>query len=172
MELTIPMSYTTVFEITQKPFEWWFSGVGFIGIAFGVLIILLGRKWPSRRRPVSSGYAVAVFCSLWTAWAFIASYSQYRKCIDAYRTGNYGVAEGRVEDFSPRPYAGHRDECFRVQGTSSCYSDGAIQAGFNQSASHGGPIREGLPVRIAYYDGQILRLEVASENGDARQTSK
>lgn len=36
-----------------------------------------------------------------------------------------------------------------------------IQLGFNQIASHGGPIRAGLPLRVTYYDGQILRLEIA-----------
>ncbi|GAC1417844.1 MAG: hypothetical protein NVSMB69_18760 [Novosphingobium sp.] len=51
-------------------------------------------------------------------------------------------------------------EHFDVAGVTFSYSDYVITAGFNNSASHGGPIREALPVRICHRDGEILRLEV------------
>jgi hypothetical protein len=59
------------------------------------------------------------------------------------------------------PYEGHQDECFTVQEQQFCYSDYDIVPGFHNAASHGGPIRAGLPVRIAYRNGSILRLDVA-----------
>lgn len=62
------------------------------------------------------------------------------------------------------PYEGHQDECFRVKNEKFCYSDYVVQPGFHQSASHGGPIREGLPVRIAYSNGQILRLDIGADS--------
>jgi hypothetical protein len=58
------------------------------------------------------------------------------------------------------PYDGHQEECFSVKHRSFCYSDFELTAGFNNTASHGGPIEPGLPVKIAYIDGHILRLEV------------
>ena len=51
-------------------------------------------------------------------------------------------------------------EQFDIAGVSFSYSDYVITAGFNNSASHGGPIREGLPVRVCHRNGEILRLEV------------
>jgi hypothetical protein len=60
------------------------------------------------------------------------------------------------------PYEGHQDECFSVQNQRFCYSDYEIAPGFHNATSHGGPIRADLPVRIAYRDGRILRLEVPS----------
>ena len=69
--------------------------------------------------------------------------------------------EGRVDHFHPMPYAGHDEETFDVNGVKFWYSDYIITAGFNNTASHGGPIRQGLPVRICQSDGEILRLEVA-----------
>jgi hypothetical protein len=44
-----------------------------------------------------------------------------------------------------------------------CYSDYVVTAGFNNSTSHGGPIMAGLPVRIAYYKGEILRIDVRQD---------
>jgi hypothetical protein len=41
------------------------------------------------------------------------------------------------------------------------YPDYTVTCGFNNTASRGGPIREGLQVRIHYVDQLILRLEVA-----------
>jgi hypothetical protein len=56
---------------------------------------------------------------------------------------SYEILEGSVENFDPMPYEGHQDECFTVQSKRFCYSDYEVQAGFNRSAAHGGPIRQG-----------------------------
>ena len=59
------------------------------------------------------------------------------------------------------PFEGHDTERFTVNGVGFSYSDYLVTAGFNQSASHGGPMHAGLPVRICYRDGEILRLQIA-----------
>jgi hypothetical protein len=146
------MRYVTVFDLTQKPFQWWFPAVGTAVIDMGIVLILINRRWPSQTRAKSTGWVAIVFGSLWT--------------------GHYQTAEGNVENFRPMPYEGHTDECFIVQGTTFCYSDYGIQPGFNSSTSHGGPIRSGLPVRVSYYDGQILRLEIGSDAVDSSTTSR
>jgi hypothetical protein len=66
------------------------------------------------------------------------------------------------------PFEGHQSECFRVAKEKFCYSDYIQSPAFNQSTSHGGPIRAGLPVRIAYYEdenlqNQILRLQIRAD---------
>jgi hypothetical protein len=48
------------------------------------------------------------------------------------------------------PYQGHQEECFSVGDRTFRYSDYEPTAGFNNTASHGGPIRGGLAGRIAY----------------------
>jgi hypothetical protein len=73
--------------------------------------------------------------------------------------------EGIVDSFHPMPYGGHDTERFTVDGVHFSYSDYIIDAGFNRTSSHGGPIRAGLRVRI-HYSGdssraRILKLEVA-----------
>jgi hypothetical protein len=92
---------------------------------------------------------------------------EYVTLHQAYKNGQYSVVEGRVENFRPMPYEGHQQECFSVYYTRFCYSDFERTAGFNNAASHGGPIRLGLPVKVAYVDNHILRIEV--EETDAYQ---
>ena len=71
------------------------------------------------------------------------------------------MVEGRVQHFHPMPWSGHDEESFDVNGVKFWYSDFITNGGFNNSASHGGPIREGLPVRICHNGDKIMRLEVA-----------
>src|ERR1700732_2101482 len=104
------MPYVTVFEITQKPFQWWFSAFGLIFIAIGIGFVLIGKKWTTRKRTGITGYFMLVFASLWILLAFVWTFTDYRKYTQAYRTGSYAVVEGNVEDFRPMPYEGHQDE--------------------------------------------------------------
>lgn len=90
-------------------------------------------------------------------------FREYVALRSAYRHGKFSGVEGRVADFRPMPYQGHQLECFSVQRETFCYSDYGLTAGLNNSASHGGPIRNGLPVRISYSGDTIVRLEVMSD---------
>jgi hypothetical protein len=172
--------YETVFEITNKPNEWWFVAFGLIFVVVGVGAIKFGPKLDRNQNGKSFGLTFAIpprllgwifviFASVWTLVAFGSTYSSRRELVQAYRTGNYLVAEGVVEDFHPMPYGGHESECFRVEKEKFCYSDYVVSPAFHQSASHGGPIRAGLPVRISYYEDEnfqahILRLEIHADS--------
>ncbi|MGH9970245.1 MAG: hypothetical protein ACREBG_20950 [Pyrinomonadaceae bacterium] len=59
------------------------------------------------------------------------------------------------------PFEGHADETFVVDGHRFSYSDYDETKGFNRTQSHGGPMREGLQVRITHVDGSIVKLEIA-----------
>ena len=82
----------------------------------------------------------------------------------AFRTGQYSLVEGIVTDFHPMPFEGHDDECFTVEAQRFCYSDyDEATSGFHNAASHGGPIRSGIHVRIAYLGPTILRLQIRKD---------
>jgi hypothetical protein len=87
--------------------------------------------------------------------------------LQALSKGDYQTVEGTINNFDPMPYEGHRMECFSVQDKRFCYSDYFIVPGFRNTTSHGGPIRPGLKVQIAYISAArhntILRLEIAQE---------
>jgi hypothetical protein len=96
---------------------------------------------------------------------FALHHFQTNDALKAFQTGQYSMVEGQVENFDPMPFEGHKPECFSVGETRFCYSDYIVAPGFRNTASHGGPIRSGLLVRIAYKkmgsQNTILRLEVA-----------
>ena len=100
------------------------------------------------------------FAIFWTSIVFIATFGAYIKDRESLMSGKAGYVEGIVTNFIPMPYQGHAQESFKVDGVPFNYSDYVVTAGFNNSASHGGPIREGLHVRIWYSGNDILKLQI------------
>ena len=158
------MPYVTVFDISKQPFEWWWPAIGLAIAALGIIFIKFGSRFTSQANAKVAGWVMVVFGIAFTIVVYNSVSSMWADWHKAYEGGAYSTVEGIVEDFKPMPYEGHQDECFRVKNETFCYSDFDVQPGFHQSASHGGPIREGLPVRIAYYDGQILRLDIRADS--------
>lgn len=155
--------YRVVFDLSQKGFQWWFPAFGLIFAIIGGVLIWWGQRkhWPLSRKFV--GYFMLGFACLWSGLVFTTTFNEYLRLHSAYRQGQFSTVEGDVTNFRPMPYEGHQDECFSVQSETFCYSDYGVTAGFNNSASHGGPIREGLPVRVSYIGNTIVRLEVRSD---------
>jgi hypothetical protein len=60
------------------------------------------------------------------------------------------VVEGVIEQFHPMPKSGHDTERFIVDGVEFAYSDYFSTPAFNNTRSHGGPLHEGLMVRIYF----------------------
>jgi hypothetical protein len=54
-----------------------------------------------------------------------------------------------------------KNECISVADSSFCYSDSNVTAGFNRTRALGGPMRDGLQVRISSIGDTIVRVEVA-----------
>ncbi len=159
------MEYVTVFDASQKGLDWWAP-------VFGTSFALIGLHALLRRRDASLhgmrrvGIVLYILFGLGIATLPPLVQSRHRTAlIAALREGRAAVVEGRVQDFVPMPWSGHARECFTLQETRFCYSDFAVSAGFNNTRSHGGPLREGLQVRVHHVDRVIARLEVAKGQG-------
>lgn len=155
--------------------EWEFVLIGFVFLFIG----LVGHFGPRLFPQVSKGVGQLVdpdgsqhrsfgwmpkcfigFSSLWILGAFGMTYGGYRDLVEDYQTGNFEIAEGFVNNFVPMPKGGKPYESFTVDGVSFTYSDYNIVPGFNNTRSHGGPIEEGIFVRVYYIGNSIIRLEV------------
>lgn len=161
--------FTTVFDVSQQGYATaWFPAFGLIFVVIGALLVfrpaLMLRHMPSgiqgkARKGFSWFYFI--FALLWTITSFLATYYEHNKAISDLRKGHFSVVEGRVSDFVPMPYTGHSQESFSVSRQRFSYSDFIVTSGFHNTASHGGPIREGLYVRVSHSGNLILRLELA-----------
>lgn len=71
---------------------------------------------------------------------------------------HHSVLEGYIEDFIPEPTTGTIPESFKVGDVNFSYYDNSENDAFHKSSISGGPIKEGLYVRIFYSENKILGL--------------
>jgi len=143
-------------------FTWWFPAAGLIvAVGAGAFARFL-EGW---RRVFL--FVIAGLALLWVLGAGVAMLNFYVSARTAANAPMTPVVEGVVENFRPAPPGGHVNESFSVNGVQFAYSDYMITGGFRQTASHGGPIRAGLHVRVHYvrdsspYVGNlIVKLEI------------
>jgi hypothetical protein len=157
--------YLTVFDITDAGFKSWrFPAFGLIFVVIGLLLPMLIKRGIFRKSsPTMERWFPRFFLGFaifWTSSSFFGTFSDYRRAAAAMRDHRASMVEGVVMDFHPMPVTGHATESFTVNGVKFGYSDYIVTAGFNNTASHGGPIREGLRVRIWHLNGEILRLDI------------
>ena len=137
--------------------------IGPILIVSGLVSFFRTRRSPDSF-PESWSRLGPLFATLFgIAWsgAWFLNYSIYARLHGAVDRQEYRVVEGRVTKFVPMPYQGHANESFVVDGHKFSYSDYDLTKGFNWTQSHGGPIRDGLQVRITYVGDSIVKLEIA-----------
>jgi hypothetical protein len=159
----MPVEYFTVYQISKQSTDWSFALAGVIPLIVGVVIIMGMRRFKWKQPHWFMPIFACGFGLLWLCTAGLSVLHEDSQALAAYQRGDYQLVEGNVTDFHPMPYEGHQDECFSVQDKRFCYSDYVIAPGFRNTASHGGPIRSGLPVRIAYLGDTILRLEIPKD---------
>jgi hypothetical protein len=166
------MKYDLVFDAGQGGYRNWpFAAGGLLFVCIGALLVKNRRDLPTMfpggmgpKLASAFAYVFLAFSVLWTTVAFTATGRAYSAVKDALQSGNVQIVEGRVEDFTPMPFAGHAQEHFSVCGVPFSYSDYIVTAGFNHTSSHGGPIRPGVWVRLSYVGNTIARLEIATQD--------
>jgi hypothetical protein len=162
--------YIVVFNILDSGYrQWWWPDGGLFLALLVFLIILVFWIIEAQKRgekiaffKVSFVAIALVGTSIALPLGFIGTFSDYQKCSHSLALGQTSYVEGTVDNFVPMPYSGHTPglESFTVSGVPFSYSDYIPVAGFNLTSSHGGPIRQGLPVRIWYVGNEIVKLEI------------
>ena len=168
-----PPEYVAVFQISRHSLDWLIACASLIPLVIGIALIIGKRRfrWSRLSWLFSIFFCVFGFCCALIVCGSVIDASR-SKAFTAFQIGDYSIVEGVVTDFHPMPYAGHDEECFSVRTLRFCYSDYVENQGFHNAASHGGPVRNGLRVRLAYSGDIILRLEVAKGQALSASESK
>src|SRR5438270_649951 len=166
------MEYKLVYDVTQESWPWHGPAIGLAAVAFGMVLWLIRDRlpwmWHGRFRTTAGLRRMSAAICLagaigWTAMVTADTLGPYLRARRAMRDGAASVVEGRVENFHPMPDSGHDTERFTVGNVHFAYSDYSMGAGFDRTSSHGGPIREGLRVRIHFIGSRepmIAKLEI------------
>jgi hypothetical protein len=166
------MIYETIFDAASTGFRgWWFPAIGLFFIAISALAVFartaMQQPMPRAIKPAHGralkifGFAFSIF---WTVAAAAITIPNHLTLQNASASNDCLIAEGVVANFLPAEDGGRKQESFTVSGVPFAYSEYAISSGFNQTQPRGGPIRDGLQVRICYspwLENAIARLEIA-----------
>ena len=169
------MTYHTVFDAATDGFRAWpFVGVGLVITAVGAALVFAPSVMEELAPGGLQGSARKVFSWVFFLFALtllvlvgVANVRSYLEVRSASLNASCTLVSGVVSNFVPMPYGGHAMESFTVGEVPFEFSNYVMTSGFNNTQSHGGPIRQGLPVEICYIEqtspngNVIVRLKVA-----------
>lgn len=158
-----------IFDISQENFEYWFFAFpfGFVVLADIAFLFILrsdrkkGIKTPGAHIITVGGlFLFGTFVSAVLFFGPLLNYFSYRTIL---ASGEAEWIEGTITNFTPMPIGGHGNESFVINGRKFSYSSYYITPGFKSTQVDGGPLREGMKVKIWYHNGVILRIETPKE---------
>ena len=158
--------YQLVFDAAANGYQAWRAAIlpGCVSVAALIILVLVRSKCSIKAkgtlfyRGIIS--AVAAVAALGCVAMLVHTRREYDALRSSLRDRTFQVVEGYVVDFVPQGADGHPIERFRVNSTRFEYSRSNITSAFHHTAIEGGPIRDGIFVRIADVNGKIARLEI------------
>lgn len=170
------MQYRTIYDIAARGYDGWLFGYIAAGLAAATIIVFLFfRSWKHR-------YVLLTISSVFTAVAFIMPYWDYTRLKKKLESDDCLKTEGAVTSYwekkwrdkdASNKWQNYHYESFTVNSVKFGYyiTGGGSAAGFTNGATVQIPIRDGMKMRVHYYDepvitdgtvnNRILKLEVA-----------
>jgi hypothetical protein len=142
--------YVTVYTISDQYPDWPLACACSVPLVVAIIIMIGKSRFRWHRPSWLFTICLAIFGAVMAWLVGSVAFGNNLEGLKAFRMGYASVVEGIVTNFHPMPYEGHEDECFSVHLHRFCYSDYVAVPGFRNTASHGGPIRPGINVRVTY----------------------
>ena len=161
--------YNVVFDVVEQGYHAWRDALLPV-LAVAAMALLWERA--ARRYGVTdaerrNGRVIvgtgAVVFTLFSVYLLNETWSEYEEFVQRLRSGDYRTVTGPITDFQPGDVPGHRSEHVRVNGVFFNYGTAEITSAFNRTAGRGGPMREGLQVRLAVSGDRIIRVEIRAQ---------
>jgi hypothetical protein len=165
------MTCSLIYDFAGQGFsDWWFL---LLGLSLGLLgiVFFIGAYASFRRRTsvFNTLFCIgsAIFSVGWIgigAYQTAQSYTLYRKLLDTRSKGQETRIDGIVENFSPYNLQNHISvERFQIDDHVFSYSPNEIRPGFRQTQERGGPIQNGLYLRVSFVGDTITHLETCHQ---------
>ena len=158
--------YNVVFDVAEQGYRTWKLA---LLPALAVAAITLPWFVSAQRHDVTDSERrnaraivrtmVTIFVSF-SVYLLIHSWSEYEEFVQRLRSGDFRTLSGPITDFQPGGVSGNRIEHFRVDDVAFDYGTAELTSAFHRTAGNGGPMREGLQVRLAVTGNKILRVEI------------
>ena len=158
------LSYQLVYDVRHAMPNAWALTLVFLFVF--VAGFILYRRAPSFKSPRPGLIAplLMLLGGAWTLFAIGATIIPYVGMRLHVARGTYRIAEGIVRDFHAGDSGDHRAESWTLDTPSGpqqySYTPSILEAGYNQTAPHGGQIRDGVRVRLLDVGGRIAQLEI------------
>jgi hypothetical protein len=155
------MQTQVIFDSTTSQVGWLLSASPFLLV--GALLVLSGlwvavvnwkRGWGPRLLGI--GLVLMLLCAVPSRY----SYHHWELFSQYLDLGPDQSVEGPVEHYLARQSGEVNFEQFTVNGILLGYGSLGLPKCFHRPAANGGPIREGLPVRITYNGSCIVKVEI------------
>jgi len=155
------MQTQVVFDSTTSEAGWLLSAspyllVGAVLVLFGLWVAHVNWKRGWGPRLLGIGLTLMLIFAVLSRypyyhWVFFSQYLDF---------GPDQTVEGPVEHYLARQSGEVNFEQFTVNGVLLGYGSLGLPKCFHRPAANGGPIREGLPVRITYNGSCIVKVEI------------
>lgn len=158
------MQNQVLFDVMTKSFDWGELRLNMYMVIIGLLAIFAEKQklgWV-RFSIRKIGYVIVAAPVLLGAFQTVDWYVERHEHIAALSNGQYAVIEGRVENLRPPGSGRDPKESFSISGHRFEYSSYRTTTCFNLTTPRGGPIREGMMIRVKFIDECILRIELLS----------
>lgn len=160
------MADVVLFDFADQSINFWDPGVKFAVVSVVAAIVhLIFRRVPMEERDERAavlipGYAVISLLSLLAGIVVVVhTWKDDQYLDDSYSKVGYRTVTGTVSDLKPGYADGHPyDEEFKVSDLRFWYEPHQVTRAFHRTVGNGGPMREGMHVRIDYADERILRI--------------
>ena len=149
-------NYQTIFELGLGSLPWPPIYL-YVILIIGLILI---KFFKNKKHFFIAGIFMTTAGSFCLLPSLLVTWNEYAKLRNEYVSGKSLVVEGVVQDFRPAPAIGSTRESFSVNRVSFSYYAGSHTPCFNNAPFRNGPIREGLYVKIHYYEDCIQRVEV------------
>lgn len=156
----------TVFDFAERGFPWWPVVFGCMAIAAATGVYIGRDRLMTNRQKETRLLLARIFVGAAVLWTTVTVYrvaAQYSELLNAVAAGEMRVRYGAVQDHKGFLSGGGIYESFCVQNYCFSYSDFIPSAGFNNMAAYGGPVRDGLIVRVHHAGNLIARLDVGRQ---------